>query len=1511
MNESQHNASGKKPVEKPSTVVSQILVVGGGIAGIQSALDLANSGFKVYLVEKKPSIGGVMAQLDKTFPTNDCSMCILSPKLVEAGRHQNIEILTCSNVEQVNGQAGHFQVTIRKHSRFVDIEKCKSCGDCRDVCPVIQPNVFEEKLCNRKAIYQLFPQANPSAYAIEKQGVSPCRIACPAGLNAHAFIALASQEKYAEAYELIKETIPLPGSLGRICYHPCESECNRKDIEEPLSICRIRRFIADYIYEHPEALSEYQKNKNEKQLGKNQKVRGNDQKVAIVGSGPAGITAAYDLSKLGYKPTIFEAEKYNGGMLHYGVPDYRLPKEYLHKEIDLLCQDQQIELKNNQKLGRDFTVQDLKKQGYKAIFLAIGAHKSRAVGIECCTGTDTCILEGVEYLKQLNRNMITPDYFKGKKILITGGGNVAMDSARTARRLGGNVTVVYRRTIKEMPAHQEEINQAQEEGIEFIFLTAPIQLQKKEKETCLQCVRMELGEPDASGRRRPEKIPDSEFDITCDFSIFAIGQELDTKLMEDNSIDIAENRFIKVDPITLQTSQDGVFAGGDAVTGPASAVDAIAAGHQVAISIDRYLHDEDQKKGREPQPQNKAGLPNQTIHIHSSREIPLFLSSEERVKSFVEIDKGFTKEQFQREVKRCLNCAGCCECFQCVQHCEPDAIDHTMKDKTITLDVGSIILSPGFDEFQPEIKREYGYGRFPNVISSIEFERLLSASGPYAGHIVRPSDEKEPCKIAWIQCVGSRDVKLNKNYCSSVCCTYAIKEAVIAKEHAPNIQPTIFYMDMRTFGKGFESYHNRAEKEYGVRFVRCRISSVDEDPKTKNLSIKYETEEGTLKKEDFDLVVLSVGLSSPDDAESLSTVFGVKLNQYNFASTTSFEPFHTTIPGIYVAGAFSGPKDIPETVTQASGAAAVASALLSKARGDCVTVKQYPALKDVQYLTPRVGVFICHCGSNIGGFLDVSSITEYSKNLPFVVIAENNLFTCSQDTQTHIKDIINEYNINRVVVASCTPRTHEPLFQDTIKEAGLNPYLFEMANIRDQCSWVHMKEPKQATEKAKDLLRMAVSKAALLQPLPIVTLPVNQNALVIGGGLTGLIASVKLAEQGFPVFLIEKEKELGGNLRHIYSTINGEDVQSFLHNLIQKVKDNSYIHAFTDTQIDSLNGYVGNFSTVIKGKNDTKELHHGIIIVATGAQEYQPSEYLYGKDTRVLTQREFEQLLTKKEVPVQKPETIVMIQCVGSRDEQRPYCSRICCTEALKNALKYSDLNKNATIYILYQDIRTYGFREEYYQKAREKGIVFLHYTPKKKPIVQSTKGKLTIRIYDRILGEDVLIDADYLVLSTGIIPLPENQLLSKLLKVPLNEDGFFLEAHVKLRPVDFATDGIFLAGFAHSPMFIEESIAQACAAVSRACTILSKESLELPGTIAKVNEERCVGCGLCEQVCVYKAIELVKKKIKGKEQLVAIVNEGICKGCGVCAGACFSGAITHKGYKDEQILAMIQSMEK
>ncbi|MCX6670823.1 MAG: FAD-dependent oxidoreductase, partial [Euryarchaeota archaeon] len=524
-----------------------VLVIGGGISGIQSSLDLADAGFKVYIVDRGLSIGGTMTQLDKTFPTNDCAMCILAPKLVYTGRHQNITIITNAEVTDVAGEVGNFHITLKKYPRFVDLSKCNGCGDCVLHCPVSMRSEFDEGLTTHKAIYQPFPQAIPNIFAITKnEGTSPCRIACPAGLNAHGFVALAAQEKFAEAFELIKETIPIPGSLGRICYHPCETDCNRKDIDEPISICRIRRFIADYIYDHPELLLEYEKIKAEKKQTKEiiETTRGNGQKVAIIGAGPTGLTAAFDLSKKGYKPVIYEAEKYSGGMLHYGVPDYRLPKDYLHKEIDPLCEQEQIEIKNNQKLGRDFSVADLKKQGFKAILLAIGAHNTRSAGIECCTGTDTCVLEGVEYLKQLNRNMIAPDYFNEKTILVIGGGNVAMDSARTARRLGGNVTVLYRRSLKEMPAHKEEIQQAQEEGITFNFLNAPTKLYKREKDTCLQCVKMELGEQDSSGRRRPVVVPNSEYDIPCDYVIFAIGQELDTKLMEENNIPLSKSGFI-------------------------------------------------------------------------------------------------------------------------------------------------------------------------------------------------------------------------------------------------------------------------------------------------------------------------------------------------------------------------------------------------------------------------------------------------------------------------------------------------------------------------------------------------------------------------------------------------------------------------------------------------------------------------------------------------------------------------------------------------------------------------------------------------------------------------------------------------------------------------------------------------------------------------------------------------------------------------------------------------------
>jgi len=1489
-----------KKIEKGSSSkpVSKVLVVGGGIAGIQSSLDLANSGFKVYLLEKKPSMGGVMAQLDKTFPTNDCSMCILSPKLVDAGRHPNIELITYADVEHVKGDAGNFSVKIRKRSRYVDVEKCKSCGDCSDVCPVLLPNLFEEKICKNNAIYQLFPQANPSAYVIKKEGIPPCRATCPIHVNAYGYISLIRDGKYKEAFDLIFEKNPFLGITGRVCSRPCETACRRGDVDEPVAIDYLKRFI-------------YDKEFDEKKI-KIQKAKSAGEKIAIIGSGPAGLLAAYDLAKQGHSPTIFEALPVAGGMLAVGIPEYRLPKDILKREIDIV-RNLGVKIKTNICIGRDVLFSDLRKQGFKAFFIAVGAHISRRLGIP---GEDLeNVVPATEFLKNVNLNK---KVHIGSRIAVIGGGDAAVDAARTSLRLSqekygekSKVFIIYRRSIEEMPAQSSEIREAEKEGIEIIYLSNPVKINGCDgKVSSIGCQKMKLGPLDESARRRPIPIKDSEFKIEVNMVLTAIGQKPDMSFSSEKVIQMTSWGTIKADPFTLETNLLGVFAGGDAVTGPRTYIEAMAAGRKAAISIDRFLRGEDLHINREDEGSSDNYVQADIIGVKTLSRVKMkTLPLSKRKASFDEVELGFSEKQANIEANRCLNCGGCCECMQCVQNCEPEAIDHDMTDEIVTLNVGSVILAPGFDEFNPEIKHEYGYSRFPNVVTSIEFERILSASGPFSGHVVRPSDEKEPERIAWIQCVGSRDPHINKGYCSSVCCMYATKEAVIAKEHAPNVEPTIFYMDMRSYGKDFDKYIDRAEKDYNVRFIRSRISNIDENPRTHNLFIKYETEDGKLKEEEFDLVVLSVGLGPPTDASFFAERFGIKLNKYNFAQTNTFKPFTTNKPGIYVTGAFSGPKDIPETVAQASGVAAVASGPLVDCRGEYVTVKKYPPEIDVRYKPPRVGVFICHCGSNIGGFLNVPSLVEYAKDLPYVVYAEDNLFTCSQDTQTHIKEMIKEHDINRIVIASCTPRTHEALFQDTIKEAGLNPNLFEMANIRDQCSWVHMKEPEKATEKARDLINMTVSKVTLLKPLPIVNLDVNHKGLVIGGGVAGLTAALKLAEQGFETYLIEKEKELGGNLRHIYYTIYDEDVQSFLKDLIHKVTVNNKIKVFTEAEIEDISGYLGNFKTTIKNKQVTLELDHGIIIVATGAQEYISKEYLYGKDKRVITQRELEYKIANGNLSSDDNKNIVMIQCVGSRDDDHPYCSRVCCSEAVKNALKIKEFNDKINVYVLYRDMRTYGFREDYYQKAREKGIIFIRYNPDKKPDVKVDDKKLIVKIFDNILNEDISIATDILALSIGIIPYEENYRMSQLLKVPLNEDGFFLEAHMKLRPVDFATDGIFLSGMAHSPKFIDESISQACAAVSRACTILTKDHLDLPGKVAKVDESKCVGCGLCVEVCSYQAIELVTKTIDRKEKIIAQVNEALCKGCGVCAGACYSGSIQHSGFTDIQILKMIKTL--
>jgi len=849
--------------------------------------------------------------------------------------------------------------------------------------------------------------------------------------------------------------------------------------------------------------------------------------------------------------------------------------------------------------------------------------------------------------------------------------------------------------------------------------------------------------------------------------------------------------------------------------------------------------------------------------------------------------------KYKIDDEHCLTTSTEYRCELCQYVCKAEAVDFNQKPEVIDLDVGAIILAPGFEEFDPRLKSMYGYGRYDNVVSSIEFERILSASGPYGGKNVRPSDGAIPWRTAFVQCVGSRDALVGNNYCSSACCMYAIKESIIAMEHTPGIHCTIFFMDMRAFGKEFDAYYNRAAKEYKVRFVRSRVSSVHEVPETKDLIVRY-VEGETPKDEEFDLVVLSVGMRPPKRAEELAKILGIKLNKYNFCATDTFSPVETSRTGIYVCGAFASPKDIPESVAQASGAAAKAGSIMAPERGKLTVAKEYPPERDVAGEEPRIGVFVCHCGVNIGGVVNVPEVVEYAKRLPNVVYAEHNLYTCSQDTQKVIRERIKEHNLNRVVVASCTPRTHEPLFRETVREAGLNIYLFEMANIRDQCSWVHMHQPIEATEKAKDLVRAAVAKARLLRTLPKPMINVVPSGLVIGGGLSGMVASLELAKQGFEVHLVEKDKELGGFARRIHYLLGSEDPQERLKSIVKEVMESDKIHVYLNSEISDSKGYIGNFKTTLNINGEKKEVEHGVVIVATGAIEYKPTEYLYGTDASVLTQHELEEKLAKGDF---NAKMVAMIQCVGSRNDERPNCSRICCGQAVKNALKIKELSPETDVYVLYKDMRTFGFKEDYYREAADKGVIFLRYDDENKPEVTKEDGTLRVTAWEPVLKTWIPMQPDLLVLSVATIPNPDNKRIASMLKVPLSKDGFFLEAHMKLRPVDFATDGVFLCGLAHWPKFIEESISQACAAAARAATILSNKVLETEGITANIDENLCSGCGTCVKVCPYGA---PAKDNNG----ITRINEALCKGCGLCGASCPERAITMRHFTDEQITA-------
>ena len=842
------------------------------------------------------------------------------------------------------------------------------------------------------------------------------------------------------------------------------------------------------------------------------------------------------------------------------------------------------------------------------------------------------------------------------------------------------------------------------------------------------------------------------------------------------------------------------------------------------------------------------------------------------------------------------------KCGNCLQECPAGAVDYEQEERTEVVEVGSIVLAAGYEPFDASARAEYGYSVYDNVVTSVEFERILAANGPTGGHVLRRSDGEPAKKIAFIQCVGSRDSTTGNSYCSSVCCMYATKQSIIAREHERSIEPTIFFIDMRAAGKGFEEYYQKAKNEQGIRYVRCLASYAKELQPDKSMLIGYVDENGATVEEVFDLVVLCVGIEPR--AKELASAVGVDLNEHGFIDTGDFLTVETSREGVFACGAVESPKDIPDSVVQASASAGMASAKLTAGRGDLMEKVSYPVERDVSGEEPRIGAVICRCGTNIGGVVDVPSVVEYARTLPGVVFAEERLYACSQDAQEWIRETVRENRLNRLLVASCTPRTHQPLFRETMRSAGLNKYLFEMANIREHCSWVHMDMPELATDKAKMLVKMGIEKAALLEPLEEGVSPVTPRALVIGGGAAGMTAALQLADAGFTTYLVEKERELGGNMRHIKTTLEGADVAAKLDELTRRVLAHRNIGLYLGSEVESVDGFVGKFHSTIGTPEGDVEVDHGIVVVATGGLEYQPAagEYGWGEE-RVITQTELERRITEEPSSLEAVRDVVMVQCVGSRNEEHPYCSKICCGVAVKNALALAKAAPDARVNVCYRDMRTYGLAEDKYLEARDAGVNFIRFEEDSPPKVKDVFGNVQVRVDDANLrGEEVVLNPDLVVLSCGVVSNPDARTLAPRLKVPLTADGFFLEAHVKLRPVDFSTDGVFLAGLAHFPKHLSESMTQASAAATRAESVLSKPNVVTEGIVASVDASMCSGCRKCVAVCSYEAISF------DEEAGVAVVNRSLCKGCGACSAACSSGANCLAGYKSQQIIAQVKA---
>ena len=849
------------------------------------------------------------------------------------------------------------------------------------------------------------------------------------------------------------------------------------------------------------------------------------------------------------------------------------------------------------------------------------------------------------------------------------------------------------------------------------------------------------------------------------------------------------------------------------------------------------------------------------------------------------------------------------KCRACEKFCPTGAINFEQKEERVVIEVGAVILAPGFKPFDPSKHDFYGYPFIKDSVTSLEFERLLSVSGPNKGALVRPSDNTEPHRIAWLQCVGSRNNSCGNSYCSNICCMASVKQSMAAVEHikSRSLERSIFFMDLRSHGKESERYFERA-KHSGVRFVRALPHTLEPGQDDTGVRMRYVDEKGRVVHETFDMAVLSIGFEAPRDAVTLSELFGIELDPHAFAKTSCFEPVDSSREGVYVIGVFQSPVAIPRSVVQASAAAASASKLLKEKRHTLTRNRTYPEEVGISREKPSIGVFVCSCGVNIAGTVDVDQVVAYAARLPHVDYVENNRFSCSADAQESIAEKIRQFKLNRIVIAACTPRTHEPLFQETLRSAQLNGFMVEMANIRNQNSWVHQQDAKSATRKAKDQVRMAVAKVAHNYPLRQERIRVVQTALVVGGGVVGLNCALAIAEMGIDTILIEKDQVLGGNALKLDTCFKGDSVGEMLEELISRVYLNRHITIYKNTTLESASGSVGNFSGRLNMAGEYKEIHFGAAVMATGAKEAKPTAYGYGKSIRIMTHMEFDTRVLYHPEEVKKTSSIVFIQCVGSREADRPYCSRICCIHSVRAAIALKQIHPGIKVTILYREIRTYGEWEEYYKKAREMGVLFIRYTRDTKPNISVDEKQVFIEAADPVVGRPVRIAADFLVLASGVVAR-DNQHLADLFKFTVNPDGFFNGAHPKLKPLDLSVAGLFLAGICNYPKPIDESIEEARAAALRVMTLLSRQEIKSEAIKAFVTG-KCDGCALCVDVCPFHAISVTERGSSSGETagFRVEIDPALCQGCGICSATCPQDGIMVHGFTIKQLKAQVRA---